>query len=102
MRSRTAEKYPGHWTCARWSKRFAACVLVTFWSVISVAPANAQFQNSSSQQTRAYRKAARKAQKDMQKYTRQQQKAMKKSAKAQRKALKRSQQRGWASGTGQR
>ena len=74
-------------------------------AVMSMAavPAKAQLQTPSSQQTRAYRKAARKAQKDMQKYTRQQQKAMKKSAKAQRKAIKRSQQqRGWASGTGRR
>jgi hypothetical protein len=42
-------------------------------------------------QSRAYRKAARKAQKDMVKYNKQQQKAMRKSAKAQRKALKRAQ-----------
>ena len=102
MRTRAAEKHPGHQTCAFWSKTVASSLLVTILSVISVARAHAQFQNSSSQQTRAYRKAARKAQKDMQKYTRQQQKAMKKSAKAQRKALKRSQQRGWASGTGRR
>ena len=44
-------------------------------------------------QSRAYRKAARKAQKDMVKYSKQQQKAMRKSAKAQRKALKRAQGR---------
>lgn len=44
-------------------------------------------------QSRAYRKAARKAQKDMIKYNKQQQKAMRKSAKAQRKALKRAQGR---------
>ncbi|HST10895.1 MAG TPA: hypothetical protein VLL05_11000 [Terriglobales bacterium] len=43
-------------------------------------------------QTRAYRKSARKAQKDMVRYSKQQQKAMKKSAKAQRKALKRAHQ----------
>ena len=42
-------------------------------------------------QSRAYKKAARKAQKDRVKYSRQQQKAMRKSAKAQRKALKRAQ-----------
>ena len=42
-------------------------------------------------QTRAYRKSARKAQKDMVRYSKQQQKAIKKSAKAQRKALKRAQ-----------
>lgn len=43
-------------------------------------------------QSRAYKKAARKSQKDMVKYSKQQQKAMRKSAKAQRKALKRAQQ----------
>ena len=42
-------------------------------------------------QSRAYKKAARRAQKDMVKYGRQQQKTMRKSAKAQRKALKRAQ-----------
>ena len=42
-------------------------------------------------QSRAYKKAAHKAQKDMVKYSKQQQKAMHKSAKAQRKALKRAQ-----------
>jgi hypothetical protein len=42
-------------------------------------------------QSRAYKKAARKAQKDMVKYNKQQQKAMRKSAKAQQKALKRAQ-----------
>jgi len=43
-------------------------------------------------QSRAYRKAAHKAQKDMIKYSKHQQKAMQKSAKAQRKALKRAQE----------
>ena len=43
--------------------------------------------------SRAYRKAAHKAQKDMVKYSKQQQKAMRKSSKAQRKALKRAQGR---------
>ena len=71
-------------------------------SLAAAIPAQAQFQNSSSQQTKAYRKAARKAQKDMQNYTRQQQKAMKKSAKAQQKALKKSQQRGSTAGGWQR
>ena len=42
-------------------------------------------------QSRAYKKAARKAQKDMIRYSKQQQKAMKKSAKAQRKALQKAQ-----------
>ena len=42
-------------------------------------------------QSRAYKKSARKAQKDMARYNKQQQKAMRKSAKAQRKALKRAQ-----------
>ena len=76
--------------------QLAACIFLVFLSLVCVAPALAQIQGANSQQTRAYRKAARKAQKDMQKYTKQQQKAMKKSAKAQRKALKRAQQqRGW-------
>ena len=42
-------------------------------------------------QSRASKKAARKAQKDMVKYSKQQQNAMRKSAKAQKKALKRAQ-----------
>jgi len=42
-------------------------------------------------QSRDYKKAAHKAQKDMVKYSKQQQKAMRKSDKAQRKALKRAQ-----------
>ena len=44
-------------------------------------------------QSRAYKKSARKAQKEMARYSKQQQKAMRKSAKAQRKALKRAQHR---------
>ena len=44
-----------------------------------------------SPQSPSYKKAARKAQKDMVKYNKQQQKAMRKSAKAQQKALKRAQ-----------
>ena len=101
MKPCAAEKHPGSPACSHWRKRFGYSVVLAVMSM-AVVPAHAQFPNSSSQQTPAYRKAARKAQKDMQKYTRQQQKAMKKSAKAQRKALKRSQQHGWASGTGQR
>jgi len=101
MKPCAAEKHRGSPVYAHWRKRLAYSVVLALMSLAAV-PAHAQFPNSSSQQTRAYRKAARKAQKDMQKYTRQQQKAMKKSAKAQRKALKRSQQHGWASGTGRR
>lgn len=84
-------------------RRLATCLLLARLSISCVIPADAQYSGTSSQQTRAYRKAARKAQKDMQKYSRQQQKAMKKSAKAQRKALKKAQQQhGWVSGAGQR
>ena len=82
--------------------RLVSCALLTILSVAAVVPAHAQFQNSPSQQTKAYRKAARKAQKDMQKYARQQQKAMKKSAKAQQKTLKKMQQRGWTTAGWQR
>jgi len=80
-------------------RQLAVCFFLAHLLLVCVAPAPAQIQGATSQQTRAYRKAARKAQKDMQKYTKQQQKAMKKSAKAQRKAIKRAQQqRGWTGG----
>ncbi len=83
-------------------RRLAACVSVAFLSLSCIVPADATPPDTSTQQTRAYRKAARKAQKDMQKYSKQQRKAMNKSAKAQRKALKKAQRRGWSSGTGWR
>jgi hypothetical protein len=62
-------------------------VLVLMTAVALASPAYAQ----GNPQSRAYRKAAHKAQKDMVKYNKQQQKVMRKSAKAQRKALKRAQ-----------
>ena len=75
-------------------KRITACWLLALLSVIFACPAFARPRNNANQQTRAYRKAAKKAQKDMRKYQKRQQKAMKKSAKAQRKAIKKAQQRG--------
>jgi len=98
MRISGASESSIHATLANRSGRLAVCLLLTCLSIASTVPASAQLQTSSSQQTRAYRKAARKAQKNMQRYSKQQQNAMKKSAKAQLKALKRSQQRGWTSG----
>lgn len=62
-------------------------VLVLMTAVALASPACAQ----GNPQSRTYRKAAHKAQKDMVKYNKQQQKAMRKSAKAQRKTLKRAQ-----------
>jgi hypothetical protein len=73
-------------------KRFTACLLLAL-SVIPVCTAYAGPGDSANQQTRAYRKAAKRAQKDMRKYQKQQQKAMKKSAKSQRKALGKAQRR---------
>ncbi len=65
-------------------------VVVLFAAVGLNSQASAyQFGNP---QSPSYKKAARKAQKDMVKYSKQQQKAMRKSAKAQKKALKRAQQ----------
>ena len=52
-------------------------------------PAYARQYNSGASGNRAYRKAAKKARKDMLKYQKQQLKAARQSAKAQRKALKR-------------
>jgi hypothetical protein len=83
-------------------RRLAVCVSVSLLSFSFIVPADAMPRDTSSQQTRAYRKAAKKAQKDMQRYSNQQRKAMKRSAKAQRKALKRAQQHGWSSRTGWR
>jgi hypothetical protein len=73
-------------------KRRSASLLLAL-SVVFVCPAYARPRDSANQQTRAYRKAAKKAQKDMRKYQKQQQRAMKKSAKAQRKALRKAQPR---------
>lgn len=64
-------------------------VLVLMTAVAMSSHAQAQ----GDPQSRAYRRAARKAQKDMVKYNKHQQKAMRKSAKAQQKALKRAQHR---------
>jgi hypothetical protein len=84
-------------------RSLASCLIVALVSLSFVVPGSeASPRDTSNQQTRAYRKAARKAQKDMQKYSKQQRKAMRKSAKAQRKALKRAQQHGWANGTARR
>ena len=99
MRSRATEKHPSLQSSARWVLALLTCVVLFVLILQPVTPASAQIQGANSQQTRAYRKAARKATKDMVKYSKQQQKAMKKAAKAQRKALKRAQQqRGWTGG----
>ena len=84
-------------------KRFAIrLVLRCLLSVFFVLPCGASNQNTVDQQTRAYRKAARKAQKAMQKSAKQQQKAMRKTDKAQKKALKRAHEQGsWVSTAGQ-
>lgn len=84
-------------------KRFVSC-LVLAGVIISVfaLPSVASRQDSAAQQTRAYRKAARKSQKAMQKNAKQQQKAARKSDKAQKKALKRAHEQGsWVSTAGQ-
>jgi uncharacterized protein HemX len=54
-----------------------------------VAPAYAGRNDANNASNRAYRKQAKRAQKDMRRYAKQQRKAMKQSAKAQKKALKR-------------
>jgi hypothetical protein len=74
-------------------QRLIACWLLALLSVIFACPAFARQRDNANQQTHAYRKAAKKAQKDMRKYQKQQQKAMKKSAKAQRKSIKKAQRR---------
>jgi len=82
-------------------KKFAIRLLPWLISFCFVLPSGASRQ--ASQQTRAYQKAARKAQKAMQKNAKQQQKAMRKSDKAQKKALKRAHEQGsWVSTAGQR
>ncbi len=83
-------------------RRLAAGLSVAFLGLLLIVPARATAFDRSSQQTRAYRKAAKKAQKDMQRYSRQQRKAIKKSAKAQNKALKHAHRHGGLSGTGWR
>jgi uncharacterized membrane protein len=72
-------------------KRLSACLLLVLLSLAFTVPAHAQGQTHYDPNKPAYRKAAKKAQKDMAKYTKQQQKARKKAAKAQRKALERAQ-----------
>lgn len=64
-------------------------LVIVFVLLTVVADSRAYAQNNP--QSRAYRKAAHQAQKDMIKYNKHQQKAMRKSAKAQQKALKRAQ-----------
>jgi len=64
-------------------------LVIVFVLLTVVADSQAYAQNNP--QSRAYRKAAHQAQKDMIKYNKHQQKAMRKSAKAQQKALKRAQ-----------
>jgi len=70
-------------------KKWMAVLILAGITLGSQAFAHAQINP----QSRAYKKSARKAQKDMARYNKQQQKAMRKSAKAQRKALKRAQHR---------
>lgn len=84
-------------------KNFAVrLLLLCLISFCCVLPSGASNQNTIDQQTRAYRKAARRAQKAMQKNVKQQQKAMRKSDKAQKKALKRAHEQGsWVSTAGQ-
>jgi cytochrome c556 len=72
-------------------KKLTAVVLLLFVGAMLSTCVFARPQTPA--QTRAYKKAARKAQKDMMDYSKQQQKAMRKSAKAQRKALKQAQRR---------
>ena len=84
-------------------KRFVSCFVLTGVMISFALPSVASRQDSGASQTRAYRKAARKAQKAMQKNVRQQQKATRKSDKAQKKALKRAHEQGsWVSRAGQR
>jgi hypothetical protein len=84
-------------------KRFAIRLLLPcLISFCFVLPSGASRQDTASQQTHAYQKAARKAQKAMQKNAKHQQKAMRKSDKAQKKALKRAHEQGsWVSTAGQ-
>jgi len=70
-------------------KKLFAVMLLLFAGALVCSDAFALPQTKA--QSRAYRKAARKAQKDMVRYSKQQQKAMRKSAKSQRKALKQAQ-----------
>ena len=72
-------------------KKWIAVLLMTFVGITLRSQAFAHEQTKA--QSRAYKKSARKAQKEMARYSKQQEKAMRKSAKAQRKALKRAQHR---------
>jgi len=72
-------------------KKWIATLLMTFAGLTLGSQAFAHDQINT--QSRAYKKSARKAQKEMARYNKQQENAMRKSAKAQRKALKRAQHR---------
>jgi hypothetical protein len=72
-------------------KKWIAVLLMAFAGITLGSQARARDQINS--QSRAYKKSACKAQKEMARYNKQQEKAMRKSAKAQRKALKRTQHR---------
>jgi hypothetical protein len=72
-------------------KKWIAVLLMTLGGITLGSQAFAQDQINP--QSRAYKKSARKAQKEMARYSKQQEKAMRKSAKAQRKAVKRAQHR---------
>lgn len=72
-------------------KKWIAVLLLSFAGMAFSSQAFAHDQINP--QSRAYKKSARKAQKEMARYSKQQEKAMRKSAKAQRNALKRAQHR---------
>jgi hypothetical protein len=69
--------------------RRSSIVLALCLGFFLASPAYGRQDSSSAAGNRTYRKAAKKAHKDMQKYNKRQLKAMKRSAKAQKKALKR-------------
>jgi DNA-directed RNA polymerase len=72
--------------------RFARLsLLLLFFTAFSVSAAFSRQLQANGNSNRAYRKASKKAQKQMRNYAKQQRKAMKKSSKAQRKAMKRAQ-----------
>jgi hypothetical protein len=73
-------------------KNWNAVTVVLLMALAGITLGSQAFaHNQINPQSRAYKKSARKAQKDMERYNKQQHKAMQKSAKAQRKALKRAQ-----------
>jgi hypothetical protein len=72
--------------------RFARLsLLLVLFMAVTASPAFSRSHKVNGNTDRAYRKAAKKAQKDMRKYAKQQRKATKKAAKAQKKAFKRAQ-----------